>query len=122
MPIIDIQIIVDRDETLPEDLAAGLANRLGQALGLAPGRLWLRLQTLPSARYAENAAAPALAALPVFVTVMHAQALQGGALQAEVLALTQAIATTLGRPGAQVHIEYAPPGAGRVAFGGTLVH
>lgn len=42
-------------------------------------------------------------------------------LVAEVLALTQAVAACLGRPPGQVHIQYAPPGSGRQAFGGTLV-
>lgn len=122
MPIIDIQIILAPGEKLRDDLAAALANQLGQVIQAEPGQLWLRLQTLPSANYAENGSPSSDTDLPVFVTVMHAQAPQGQALQAEAVALAQAVSGLLARKHTHVHIEYAPPGAGRVAFGGNLVH
>ena len=73
MPVIDIQLILAHGEQLRSDLAAELANKLGQVLKAEPGRLWLRLQTLPSSNYAENTDVSDQG-LPVFVTVMHAQA------------------------------------------------
>ncbi len=121
MPVIDIQIILAQGEQLRSDLAAELANKLGQVLNAAPGQLWLRLQTLPSSNYAENND-PASKGLPVFVTVMHAQAKAAEAMQTEAVALAQAVSGVLARARTHVHIEYAPPGAGRVAFGGSLIH
>jgi hypothetical protein len=59
--------------------------------------------------------------MPVFVTVLVRQSPVGADLQAEVAALTQAIAQVVRRPGTSVHLEYAPAAAGRVSFGGKLV-
>ena len=42
-------------------------------------------------------------------------------LQAEVSALTEAVAKTVGRPAACVHVAYEPAAAGRISFGGKLV-
>lgn len=36
-------------------------------------------------------------------------------------ALTAALARASGRPAERVHLEYAPAGAGRIAFGGRLI-
>lgn len=121
MPIIDIQIVLNRDETLREGLAQDLVDRMGQVLGVKPGSLWLRLQTLPSSNYAENDAQLEPPALPIFLTVMHAQSPTGAALQAQATALAQAVAAAVGRPRTKVHVEYAPEGAGRIAVGGNLV-
>jgi hypothetical protein len=60
-------------------------------------------------------------ALPLFVRILHARPPTGAALQAEVAALTTALARASGRPVERVHLEYAPAGAGRIAFGGRLV-
>jgi phenylpyruvate tautomerase PptA (4-oxalocrotonate tautomerase family) len=121
MPIIDIQVILPQGEHPPKDLAKALADDLGKVLSAAPGSLWLRLQVLPASSYAENSTDLKDASLPVFVTVLHAHPKQGDELQAEAHALAKQVAASIGRPRTQVHIEYAPPGAGRVAFGGTLV-
>jgi phenylpyruvate tautomerase PptA (4-oxalocrotonate tautomerase family) len=46
---------------------------------------------------------------------------EGDALQAHVTALTQAIADVLGCDASCVHVQLAPAGAGRQAFGGRVV-
>jgi hypothetical protein len=56
-----------------------------------------------------------------FVTVMHASPPSGAALHTEVTAITQTVAAWAGRTPTQVHVTYAPPGAGRQSFGGHLV-
>ena len=100
--------------------AEALADVIGDALNLAPGRVWVRLQPLPADHYAENGG-PLQGALPVFVGIVHAHPPVGAALKAEVTALAQAVAGVCGRPAERVHLEYAPAGAGRIAFGGRLV-
>ena len=121
MPIIDVQFVLPHGEHPPEELARTLADELGKVLRAAPGTLWLRLQVLPASRYAENSSDSTTTGLPVFVTVLHAHPKEGRELEAEARALAKQVAAAIGRPHTQVHIEYAPPGAGRVAFGGTLV-
>ena len=117
MPIVDVQWV----GALPPDpdaLAAALADAIGDALQQPPGRVWLRLHHL--AHYAENGG-PQAGAPPVFVTVLHARPPTGGALAAEVAGVTAAVAAVTGRPRERVHLDYAPAGAGRMAFGGRLV-
>lgn len=119
MPVIDVCWVGE----LPPDadsLASRIADVMGDALDLAPGRVWVRLQHLPADHYAENGG-PLHGPLPVFVRVLHAHPPTGAPLRAEAAALTQAVARTTGRPVERVHVEYAPAGAGRMAFGGRLV-
>ncbi|MBW8846371.1 MAG: hypothetical protein JF607_15515 [Burkholderiales bacterium] len=119
MPVVDVCWVGG----LPPDgdaFASRLADVLGDALQLAPGRVWVRLQPLPAEQYAENGG-PLQGALPIFVTLLHARPPSGPALAAEVAALTAAMARVSGRPADRVHLEYAPAGAGRLAFGGRLV-
>ena len=117
MPIIDLHW-AGAPPAGAQDLADRLADALGDALGQPPGRLWLRLHSLHA--YAENGGLPAGAA-PVFVTVLHARPPAGQALRAEIAAVTAAVAAVVGRPRERVHVEYAAPGAGRIAFGGRLI-
>lgn len=119
MPVVDICWV---GELPPEAdaLAPRLADAIGDALELAPGRVWVRLHRLAAEHYAENGG-PLDGALPLFVTVLHARPPAGPALQAEVAALTAALAAASGRPADRVHLAYAPAGAGRIAFGGRLV-
>jgi len=117
MPIVDIHWA----GALPpaaDELASHLADVIGDALGLDPGRVWVRLN--PIAHYAENGG-PLEGEPPVFVRILHAHPPVGEALKAEVAALTIAVAQASGRPAYRVHLEYAAPGAGRIAFGGRLV-
>ena len=119
MPIIDIEFVHSAQASaLPN--AGTLAAAIGRALG-TPGRTWVRLRTLDANCYAENESAVSPSELPVFVTVLHAHLPSGPALAAEVQVLTQAVASCVGCPAERVHVQYAPAGAGRQAFGGSLV-
>ena len=121
MPIVDVQPVLPRGSQVPDGSAARLADALGAALGCGPATLWLRLRPLPADGYAENGPSARPADLPVFVTVLQARPKRGAELQAEALLVAETVAATLAMPRTRVHVEYAPPGAGRIAFGGTLV-
>ena len=121
MPIVDIERVLADDGAPAPGLAQSLADALGRALGSAPGRTWVRLRWLPAADYAENDTPVDVGALPVFVTVLHAHPPEGTQLAAQVAALTAAVAAVLACDAARVHVQMAPAGAGRQAFGGRLV-
>ena len=121
MPIVDVTLVVADGDGLALQLARELADALGAALGCEPGRLWVRLHDLPAARYAENGAGLDAGELPVFVTLLHADPPQGEARTAEVRRVCETVARCTRRPPDRVHVEFAAPGRGRVAFGGELV-
>ena len=118
MPILDVELVAD---AVPDGAAQALADVVGAVLGTPAGETWVRLRALAPGAYAENAGGARLHAMPVFVTVTRRQLPARPALVQEVDTLTHAIAGVVRRPPEQVHIEYAPPAAGRIAFGGTLV-
>ena len=121
MPIVDIEIVGDVARPGAGALAQALADEAARVFASPPANTWVRVRTLARESYAENAIAVPPSDLPVFVTVLKRQLPERDALAREVAALAQAIASTVGRPVARVHIEYAPAAAGRMAFGGTLV-
>lgn len=122
MPILDIErVLPDGADAAPTGLAAALADATGRVFGSAPGRTWVRLRALPASAYAENGTTLAADALPVFVTALLAQPPKGDALAAQVRALTDAVAQALHVDATRVHVQFAPPGIGRQAFGGTLI-
>lgn len=121
MPILDIHIVISESEILPDDLATTLATALGNLLGAGPGRVWLRLHPLAARHYAENATPINPDQLPVFVTVLHATLPGSEVLAVQAQAIAHVVAQCVGRTHEWVHIEYAPAGAGRIAFGGKLV-
>lgn len=121
MPIIDVQLVLDADAGASAGLASVLADDLGRLLHAAPGRLWLRLHLLPASQYAENAVSIADQDLPVFVAVLHARLPEAGELATQAEAIARVVAAAVGRSPERVHVEYAPAGVGRVAFGGRLV-
>jgi phenylpyruvate tautomerase PptA (4-oxalocrotonate tautomerase family) len=94
MPIIDVEIV--GQEPAGGDLAARLADMAGQVFGSPPATTW------------------------VFVTILKAQQPLGAALEAEIRALTDGIASVCGRPAERVHILYEPDAQGRISFGGRL--
>jgi phenylpyruvate tautomerase PptA (4-oxalocrotonate tautomerase family) len=121
MPVIDIVLVAEQRSTSPAGFAQALADGLGRALGASPGQVWTRLRLLASDCYAENEVVQESADLPVFVTVLRRALPEGPALLAEIAAVTRTVAEVTGRSAAQVHVEYAPAGRGRLAFGGQLV-
>lgn len=121
MPIVDVISVSGPDGGRCDGGAQAIADAIGRALGAEPGRVWVRLAVWPASDYAENDVVLADYEWPVFVTVLHASPPQGEARACEVATLTAAVAQCLRRPAERVHLEYAPPGAGRIAFGGRLV-
>jgi phenylpyruvate tautomerase PptA (4-oxalocrotonate tautomerase family) len=121
MPLLEVEIVGDIDPARREGLASRIADAAGQVLDSRPRGTWVRLRWLAPEHYAENAGGPEPGIAPVFVHVMKAQLPEGAEREAEVRALTQAVAAACGRPALHVHVLYDPPGAGRVAFGGELV-
>jgi phenylpyruvate tautomerase PptA (4-oxalocrotonate tautomerase family) len=123
MPLVEVERVLP-DEALgaaPPGLARALAGAAGAVFASAPGQTWVRLRELPRSAYAENGDALDDNRLPVFVTVTHAHPLQGAELATQVRALTDALAAALACDSQHVHVQIAPPGAGRQAFGGRLV-
>jgi phenylpyruvate tautomerase PptA (4-oxalocrotonate tautomerase family) len=120
MPIVDVEVVVAPNGPVAADLAQSLADAAGRALGSPAGQTWVRLHLLARERYAENESSLAATELPVFVTVLK-RALPGeAAMTDEIATLTGAVAEVLGRARSCVHVEYAPPAAGRLSFGGKL--
>ena len=121
MPIVDIEVVAVGAELAPQPSVAALASALGRIFASPPGHTWVRLRVLPASCYAENDAPTPVESLPVFVTVLQASPPQNTELQAQILAVTQAVAAWLALSQERVHVGYAPPAAGRQAFGGKLV-
>ena len=121
MPVVEIEVVGDAAGAGGQVSAQAVADALGQAFGSPAGRTWVRLRRLEGADYAENGVAAGADGEPVFVTVLHAHPPTGAALAGEMAAVTQAVALCIGRAPERVHVVYAPPGAGRVAFGGRIV-
>ncbi len=122
MPIIDVEIVGRAPLDGEHQLAQRLATRA--AAILTPGRegaCWVRLRQLKRACYAEDGGSPPSGAEPVFVTLLLASPPEGPERQAQAEALTAAMAEAIGRPPDKVHLLYALPAAGRIAFGGRLV-
>lgn len=121
MPIVDIEIVCVSVADSGATSARALADALGETFGSQPGRTWVRLHYLDSRDYAENAVELIALELPVFVTVLHAHPPDGAARETEAMAVTKVVAKCIGCPPDRVHVQYAPPAAGRQAFGGTLL-
>jgi phenylpyruvate tautomerase PptA (4-oxalocrotonate tautomerase family) len=117
MPIVDIELVVRNEETLPEGLASTLADALGEVLGSEPGRLWVRVRTLPENQYAENLGE---ALRPVFVNLLFAAPPTGDLLCLQVKQVTEVVAGICRCPADQVHVLLEPAAKGRIAFGGEL--
>ncbi len=119
MPIVDIEIVGSLSGADPGTLAQALADATGAALAAAPGTTWVRVRTLATDAYAESGGAPDGDA-PVFVTITCRSLPAPAALATEAAAVCAAVARATGRARERVHVEYAPPAAGRIAFGGVL--
>lgn len=119
MPIVDVEVVAE-DPIVPEGLASHLAESLAAVFSSPAGRVWVRLSVLPSAHYAENGA-QGPAALPVFVRVLHADLPTDEVLSTQARVIASAVAGCVARPSHWVHVEYAPAGRGRMAFGGQLL-
>lgn len=119
MPIVDVEIVTRRGESLPTSLTAALADALGDVYDASPGRVWVRLRDLPAERYAENGGGEPV--FPVFVTVREGAPATGEALAAHVERIAGCVARVADRPAGNVHVIVEPAMKGRIAFGGVLV-
>ena len=121
MPIVDITIVVGRNEKINPGLTQTLADVVGHVLNSPPGQTWVRLHLLAHDRYAENNSHLNSADLPVFAVMLTRQPPDQSQLVGAIVKLTHAISEVMNRPSNSVHIEYAPGAVGRVAFGGKLL-
>lgn len=112
MPILDVQIV----GTAVPGAARKLADAAALVFDAAPGTVWVKVDLIDAASYAENGPLPAL---PVFVRVLKRSAPADAGR--EHWALARALGTALGVPHEQVHITYEAPAVGRQSFGGNLV-
>jgi phenylpyruvate tautomerase PptA (4-oxalocrotonate tautomerase family) len=120
MPIFDIEIATRHGETVAPALAADLSDALGAVLDAAPGKVWVRLRTLPPESYAENGSAGDHP-FPVFVTLTASAPPQGEHLDHVVQQVTEAVAHLTDRAPENVHLLIQPAARGRIAFGGKVV-
>lgn len=121
MPILEVELVMDKGEPLKPGLARELADAAGDVLGTPAGRTWVRLRTLPKERYAESRTDVSKDVRPVFVTVLKSRLGAAKELKEEAAKLCAALARACGRPPENVHILYLPEAAGRMSFGGELV-
>lgn len=119
MPIVDLKVVIPAGTALPEGITKTVAEALAAVFQAPEGRVWVRLEPMAEHLYAENGFGEGVH--PVFITILHADLPHREALAAQALAVSKAVAGCLGRAPEQVHVEYAPPGRGRVAFGGRLL-
>ena len=119
MPIVDVRVVAEGRNSLPEGAARAVAEALAGVFQAPPGRVWVRLDYLSESQYAENGSAERH--LPAFVQVLVADLPAPAELASQAAALAAAVAGVLRRNREQVHVEYALPGRGRVAFGGVLL-
>lgn len=121
MPIVDVELVRATGRDAPSVSADAPASALGAVFGSPPGHAWVRVRFRPSPAYAGNDLESSPEQLPVFVADLQARWPGDAALAGQVREVTDAVAACLSLPPESVHVEYAPEGAGRQAFGGTLV-
>lgn len=120
MPIVDIEIVLKRGETLRKEIVTELANEIGEIFQSPEGRTWLKVRELPEDRYAENGGT-AEGLYPIFVSILKSRLPDADEMQKEMERITGTVAQICGRSSENVHVIYQPEGKGRVAFGGRIV-
>jgi phenylpyruvate tautomerase PptA (4-oxalocrotonate tautomerase family) len=121
VPILEVEVVLRDGEVVDPRAAARIADAAASVFGAPSGNTWVRLRTLLSSAYAEDAGGPTDGVFPVFVSVLKARCGGPGETACEAERLTRAIAPILKRLPGNVHIVYQPDGTGRVSFGGRLV-
>ena len=120
MPIVDIEIVLTPDETIPPEMASELADQLGEIFGSSKNGTWVKVYGNDRIHYAENGGKEP-GVHPVFVSILKARLPAAEEMQREIDAIIEAIAQICKRDPASVHVIYQPAGKGRVAFGGKIV-
>jgi len=121
VPIVDVEVVGPLSARRRAGLAARLADVAALALATPPGRMWVRVRSLARTAYAEDGGGPPPGGRPVFVRLLRRAWPAVAVRRREARALTEAVAKAVGRPAANVHVLYEPPGEGRAAFGGELM-
>ena len=119
MPIVDVEIVLKENETIPENLSSNFANELGRIFNSPSNSTWVKVRGLSAHQYAENGETRK-DVLPVFVRVIKSKILKGE-IQKEAEQIAVVVANICDRPAENIHIIYEPDGSGRVAFGGKLI-
>ncbi len=120
MPLVEVELV--RDEPTPAGLAGALADGIGAVLGAAVGSTWVRVRLLARRLYGESGGALDASTRPVFVTITAHQRPPPADLEAVAGRVTAVVAELTDHPARNVHVIFAPDGAGRIAFGGRLRH
>jgi phenylpyruvate tautomerase PptA (4-oxalocrotonate tautomerase family) len=120
MPMLDVTVVLRDGESLAHDLAQRLADASAPVFAAAPGTVWVTLTDMPGHRHAENGVAAAEAPRPVLVRITQASGAAPAERADQARRLVATLAPLLARDPSHVHLIYAPPGAGRIAFGGRL--
>jgi phenylpyruvate tautomerase PptA (4-oxalocrotonate tautomerase family) len=119
MPILDVTIVGPIDSGARALLAQRLADAASAVFDAPAGKTWAIVREIEPEFYAESGGGTH--ARPVFVRILQRQPPAGAERATAVAGLTRALAKACGRPMEQLHLIYEPPGAGRIAFGGSLV-
>lgn len=69
MPIIEIDAVGLDQSGITHGTVRGIADALGEVMGMGPGKIWVRLRTLPGGAYAENGTDLEETPEPVFVRI-----------------------------------------------------
>lgn len=120
MPILDVEMVVSQPLDQPRKLAQRIADATADLFEAGERRVWVRLRELPESHYAENGKAVS-GTLPIFIDVLKSSSDSRDIRRQESVALAELIASACDRPKEHVHVLYAPPAAGRIAFGGLLM-
>jgi phenylpyruvate tautomerase PptA (4-oxalocrotonate tautomerase family) len=103
MPIVDVIIVGPCNARSESELAQSLADAVGTVLGAGEGRAWVRVQSLPTTQYAENASAVQVP--PVFLEILHYELPNPTELQSQARAIADSVAAVLERPSDSVHVR-----------------
>jgi phenylpyruvate tautomerase PptA (4-oxalocrotonate tautomerase family) len=121
MPILDVTIVGPIDSGARALLAQRFADAASAVFDAPAGKTWAIIRPLEPELYAESGGEVDARAKPVFVRILQRRPPEGAERATQVEALTRALAKACGRPADKVHLIFEPPGAGRIAFGGSLI-
>jgi hypothetical protein len=120
VPILDVEVVLCPEESLPPDFAARLADCAGEIFDQTPCTTWVKLHILPADCFAENCGGPLPDNFPVFVSVLMMDMPPRKKLDPMVNRLKLVVAALSGRQAINVHVFFLPEGAGRVYMGGRM--
>ncbi|MEM8875408.1 MAG: hypothetical protein AAGD32_14260 [Planctomycetota bacterium] len=121
MPILDVELVCPPGLLLDDQLATRIADRAGAVFRAPAGRVWVKVRTLSRSHYAENGDVLPADVLPVFVEVLLADVPEECERAGQAVEIANAVAEACGRSAEHVHVLYAEPARGRIAFGGKLM-